>query len=155
MEACTLKDAKTTFKTMNNKSAYGSIFGAGPKKADDYKVTPAAFKQMAGVFKEPQVGYLNTWLTTGINDQEEFTKRIVTTLREIFTVLKLQAAIRSEGEQGFEVKSNYRGAEPARFDVAETLLREAQRKRGVERDGGFKTKKYPYVEPNYKFPKFD
>lgn len=53
MEQCTIKDAKQTFKAINNRSAYGAVFGEGPKKKDDYKVTPSAFKQIKAVLKEP------------------------------------------------------------------------------------------------------
>lgn len=73
----------------------------------------------------------------------------------MYTVIKQQIATRAEGEQGYEVKSNFTGAQPPRFDKAETLLREAQRKRGVERDGGYKPKKYPYVDPDFQYPKFE
>jgi len=46
-------------------------------------------------------------------------------MRELYTVIKQQQSTRAEADQGFEVKSNYRGAEPPRFDQAETMLREA------------------------------
>jgi len=51
MEQCTIKDAKQTFKLLNSKTAYGAVFGEGPKKKDDYKITPAAFKQIVSVLK--------------------------------------------------------------------------------------------------------
>jgi len=71
---------------MNNRSAYKSLYGEGPLAKDNYKVSPAYFKTLCGILKPNAASHIEKWLS--INDQEEFTKRIITTLREVFTVIK-------------------------------------------------------------------
>ena len=43
---------------------------------------------MQGVLRPENIGYVQSFLK--INDQEEFQKRIFTTIREMFTVIKNQ-----------------------------------------------------------------
>jgi hypothetical protein len=139
---------------MNNRSAYGNTFGEGPLSKDDYKVSPAYFKTLCGMLRPEAAQYIEKWLK--INDQEEFAKRIITTLRELFTVVKHQAATVSTALESYEKKSMISGSVPPRFDVAETLIREKKRSESVVRNGGFKpTKKYPANDPNYKMPHFE
>jgi hypothetical protein len=61
-----INKAKTTFKKMNNRSAYGSQFGVGPLSKDDYKVSPAYFKTLCSLLKSEAAGYIEKWLK--IND---------------------------------------------------------------------------------------
>lgn len=124
-----INQARQTFKSLNSRTSYSQQFGEGPKAKDEYKVTPAYFKTLCSILNPTPAGYLDAWLK--INDQEEFTKRIVTTLREVFTVVKNQEAVVSTVHVDFDKRSQYKGSAPPRFDKVERMLKEKQRAHSV------------------------
>ena len=81
--------AKRLFRESMRKSAYNTTFGDRPKEAASVFQkgnVPAVYKQLSSILKPQIAGYVEKWL--GINNQEEFSKRIMATLREMYTVIR-------------------------------------------------------------------
>lgn len=106
---------------MTNQTSYRTQFGEPPKAAEDYvilKQKKLRDLEISKYMKESTKNYIEQWLK--INDQDEFTKRIYFTLREIYTVVRnLEAPINSN-------KSFFTGRKAERVPRFDKILLEAQ-----------------------------
>ena len=88
-----MANAKDVFRRMTNTTQYAKQFGAKPAELKDHKVLDKRTFSKLGisqVLKPNITQMLSRWLT--INDQEKFTERIFTTVREMYTVVKSMIA---------------------------------------------------------------
>jgi len=86
-------EAQKAFRKMTNSTQYASFFGSKPPDAGDYEILKyKKFSQLkiSSILKPHVVSTIERWL--GINDQEEFTRRVYTTVRDLFTAIKNQEA---------------------------------------------------------------
>ena len=77
------------FRKMTNQTSYRLQFGEPPKAAEDYVILKSKRLKDLEIcqYMTPNaLQYLDKWIN--INDQDEFTKRIYFTLREIYTVIR-------------------------------------------------------------------
>lgn len=103
-----VEDAKREFWKLNSVSSYASNFGATTKHEEQSGILKyQKFGQLAisGILKQEIKDMIDNWLS--MNDVEDFTLRIYTTVRDMYTVIKNQNAPVSHGEQEFKwVKYN-------------------------------------------------
>jgi len=81
--------AKEAFRKMTQKTSYCSQFGEPPKAAEDYvilKQKPFKSLEISEYIQDNVVNFIDKWVR--INDQDEFTKRIYFTIREIHTIVR-------------------------------------------------------------------
>ena len=106
-----------TFRMMNNTSHYATSFGMSPKKqADSEILNYKGFHQLSivQVLKPEVLRILDQWLK--INDVDEFKRRIYTTIRDMFTAIKNQAAPISVVGHEFNWKTYDDSLKAPRFD---------------------------------------
>ena len=122
-----MTNAKEVFRRMTNTTQYANQFGAKPAELKDHKVLDKKSFAKLGisqVLKPNIVQMLSRWLT--INDQEKFTERIFTTVREMYTVVKNMIADVPTSQDHHSEHIELQ-ATPPRFD--KILLAQAERRR--------------------------
>jgi hypothetical protein len=126
--------AKKIFKKQNTKTAYCWQFGERPKAAEDFMIVkqkPLSELPISSPLKPEITSILEKWI--GINDQDEFTRRIFFTLREMFTIVKAQFAPNTTTGDLFLKKKSYVGSLPPRFDIMERVIKDEERVRNTIR----------------------
>jgi hypothetical protein len=81
--------AQHEFRKMTVMTHYSTFFGSKPKEAQDFEILKhKKFSKLpiATVLKPNVVNTVERWL--GINDQDEFTRRVYATVRDIYTAVK-------------------------------------------------------------------
>ena len=80
--------AHNLFRKMTQKTSYRCQFGEPPKAAEDYMIMKRKnFRslEISTYLQETPARFIEKWIQ--INDQDEFTKRIYFTIREIHTIV--------------------------------------------------------------------
>lgn len=88
-----IKKAKERLRKINTQTSYRNQFGEPPKAAEDYVVIKQKpFRQLdiSSYVMPLPAEFIEKWIK--INNQDEFTKRIYFTIREIHTIVKNQEA---------------------------------------------------------------
>jgi hypothetical protein len=84
-----MSKSKEIFRSMNNRTSYNTQFGDRPKGSEDYLACKYKLFRTLDIsnYIQPQAAaFIEKWLT--INDQEEFTKRIFFTIRDMHTIVR-------------------------------------------------------------------
>jgi hypothetical protein len=112
-----IEDAQREFRKLTNVSQYATFFGSRPKMSHDYEILKyKKFSQLriASILKPHVIQTIERWLA--INDQEEFTKRIYYTVRDVFTIVRNQEPPVSLHKHEFDGTQVDEHAKPPRFD---------------------------------------
>jgi hypothetical protein len=84
-----IEEARKTFRMMNNTTHYATSYGMSPQKqADSEILNYKGFHQLSivQILKPEVLRVLDHWLK--INDVDEFKRRIYTTIRDMYTIIK-------------------------------------------------------------------
>lgn len=96
------------------------------------KQKPLSELPISSTLKPEITSILEKWI--GINDQDEFTRRIFFTLREMFTIVKAQVAPNTTTGELFLQKKSYPGSIPPRFDIMERTIKDEERNKSYNRN---------------------
>lgn len=111
------EEAQKEFRKLTNVSQYATFFGGKPKMSHDYEILRyKKFSQLriSSILKPHVVSTIERWLQ--VNDQDEFTKRIYYTVRDVFTIIRNQEAPISLARHEFNGMPIDEHAKPPRFD---------------------------------------
>jgi hypothetical protein len=129
LEELNTSNAKDYFRKKMAQTSYCSQFGDRPKAAEAYSILKSKkFSDLPfqEILKPDVTRILSAWLQT--NDQDLFTGRIFFTVREMYTVIKAQAASVSTSLERFQVQPKFQKGDPVNYDqILKTIVAERRK----------------------------